>query len=974
VVLTIEERAGSAGRLDVEALSRQASVALAWVESISAKDVRLSLISGSRTASLEGGPISLVPNAGGTVAFAIGPGTVALEDGTRRAGFRFCLTSKGTFRTAAPFSLEGTLALRTLLVRTAGKDESLENAAFDMEGVIDLSARRFDASKIKLAVPGLFRFDGKARGDFRDAVTSETEVRADLESIEALVARFGDRLPEKLHGLRLDGTARLDGKVRLERKNGGTVGRFDGSLSLAGLEAKAPGARLRGTVLLSGRCGLSLPGDGAAGLIDADLEVDRADIEGATGGIPFSVGMSGRVSAKGAPRELCLGADVRAISGRISRNGVSVEGSRVHLVADAAKGVASISLIDASLAGIGIAAPAGKSLAFQRLGVSGKARLDTAKRAGSFEGLISGLTGLPPVSLKGATGAGPLPGTRVRIEGKGLGVPALRALAAPFLPEAFAGWEVSGTADIALDAAGPDRSMGGWRFSGGLACAGIKLNDPGFTVAGDGLAPILSVEGSWARPRGLAIAGTLELEQGESLWKAVYIPWGSHPLKVSFSGLFDPDAGIGKDLLARVRVPTIGTVDLFGSFRTRPIPAFDVEAGARLSLAPLHALTAQEGTSAAQELKLAGTLGASLRARKSGDALSVEGRLTLAGTDIELVPSGTRLVGVAADVPVRFASAAAGGTAAEARFPEAGTLTVAEVHHPLLSLKGLSIPLRTGTNAVAVDPLGVDLFGGRLELGRTVLRFDPGTGAFRGTGSLALRDLDISKIPIPSPQFKLTGRARADFPALEISAREIAFSGRAEADVFGGKVVVRDLSVSDPFAPDRAFALNVDLVDIDLKKLTDEVPFGEVTGIVRGEVRGLVLSYGQPARFDLRIESVPRKGVPRTFSLKAVDNLTVLSSGEKASAGTAPFWMRFIRGFRYEKLGIVSTLRNDTFTLNGTIREDGVEYLVKKPRFFGINVVNRMPDKKISFREMTGRLKRVGQSEARPGEAGRREP
>ena len=215
----------------------------------------------------------------------------------------------------------------------------------------------------------------------------------------------------------------------------------------------------------------------------------------------------------------------------------------------------------------------------------------------------------------------------------------------------------------------------------------------------------------------------------------------------------------------------------------------------------------------------------------------------------------------------------------------------------------MAISLRVGVNAFAVEPLSFELFGGRLELGRTVFRVDPRTGALRGAGSLALRELDISTFPIPSPQFKLTGKVRAEFPRLDIGLREIAVSGRGEADVFGGKVVLRDLTVADPFTPGRSISLNVDLLDLDLKKLTDEVPFGEVTGIIRGEIRGLVLSYGQPARFDLRIESVPRKGVPQTFSLKAVDNLTVLSSGQPASVGTGPFWMRFIRGFRYQKHG-----------------------------------------------------------------------
>jgi hypothetical protein len=49
--------------------------------------------------------------------------------------------------------------------------------------------------------------------------------------------------------------------------------------------------------------------------------------------------------------------------------------------------------------------------------------------------------------------------------------------------------------------------------------------------------------------------------------------------------------------------------------------------------------------------------------------------------------------------------------------------------------------------------------------------------------------------------------------------------------------------------------------------------------------------------------------------------------------------------------------------LNGTIVENGVEYLVKKPALFGINVINRMPEKKISFKEMIARLKRVERSD-----------
>ena len=271
--------------------------------------------------------------------------------------------------------------------------------------------------------------------------------------------------------------------------------------------------------------------------------------------------------------------------------------------------------------------------------------------------------------------------------------------------------------------------------------------------------------------------------------------------------------------------------------------------------------------------------------------------------------------------------------------------------------------MHAGVNALAFEPVSLELFGGRLELGGTTLRLDPASGSFAGVGSLALRDIDIAKFPVQSPQFKLTGKVQAEFPRLDISRDRIAIAGRGEASVFGGKVVLRDLAVSEPFAPGRSISLDVDLDALDLKKLTDEVPFGEVTGIVSGEIRDLVITYNQPESFTFRLESVRRKGVPQTFSLKAVDNLAVLSSGQQASGGTGKFWMSFIRGFRYRKLGIVSTLRNDTFTLNGTIKKNGIEYLVKKPALFGISVVNREPDKSISFKEMMSRLKRVGQSE-----------
>jgi hypothetical protein len=67
----------------------------------------------------------------------------------------------------------------------------------------------------------------------------------------------------------------------------------------------------------------------------------------------------------------------------------------------------------------------------------------------------------------------------------------------------------------------------------------------------------------------------------------------------------------------------------------------------------------------------------------------------------------------------------------------------------------------------------------------------------------------------------------------------------------------------------------------------------------------------------------------------------------------------FFKDFPYAKIGFESGLKNDVFTIRGIIHEDGVEYLVKRRFFGGINVINRNPDNRIGFSDMVERAKRV---------------
>jgi hypothetical protein len=922
VRLRLEQRALSTESLDLEDLVLQASDTLAWAKRISLTGARLSLSLLAQDVNVEGLDVTLTAGKEvGDVAYVLGPCGLDVKDKAGAFALRTGLRSSGTLRLAAALAFDAVIDLDAPRLKSGGTEDSLPKLRVEAAGRVDLAAQEGAVTRLKAGVPGLFDLEGTAAGRFGHSLFLQADARLLVDKIEDLAARLGPRLPADLRDVFLRGRADLSAKYGIQQVDQETRDNLTASLALDGVEL----------VYRLGRT-------------------------------PLHLKLSGRVDASGPSRRPRIAADLKVSAGKAAFGPLTLGASSLRLIVTADQEAVDFSRFEASAAGLGLEAAPGRNVSFDKVALAGRGRLDLARRNVTVPALEAKLPGLPPLLFSGRLALDEPGPAEVMFGTRGLDLPAVRGLAAPFLPPALSGWDLAGAADLSLEARRPAAAGGVWTLSGTASLTQVRFNDPSFTIAGEGLSPELRFEGALSGPKGIPFTASLAVGQGESLWKAVYISWSKHPLGMTLAGRFVPGSGGVEDLSARILFPTIGEIDLTGAVRTRPLTSFDLSSEAKLSLGPLYSLYALAGASEATRLNLEGTLTSDLRVRGRGDALSVAGKMALAGVNLERPASKMLLVGVSAELPILYETGAE-AVPPDAPLPEEGFVRVEEFQHPLLTLKPLALSLRVGPNALAIEPLALDLFGGRLELGRTTFRLDPRSGELQGLGSLAIREIDIARFPIASPQFKLTGKVRAEFPRLDISAKAIAVAGRGEADVFGGKVVLRDFAVADPFKPGRAVSLNVDLVDLDLKKLTDEVPFGEVTGIVRGEVRNLVISYGQPERFEFRIESVPRRGVPQTFSLKAVDNLTVLSSGQQASGGTGGFWMSFVRGFHYQKLGIVSTLRNDTFTLNGTIHEGGVEYLVKKPALFGISVINREPDKVISFKEMTSRLKRVGQSE-----------
>jgi len=785
---------------------------------------------------------------------------------------------------------------------------------------------------LSLDIPGLIKASGSMDIGFAEGLSLAASAEAQVEDAGAVLIRLETWLPRNLKNLQAEGKAKFGGTYRLLRN----PQHWDENL-------------------------------------EAFLQTERIRLRYGGSRAPLEADVSGRLTAQGPFSGIQVSGTIRSIVCPPAAENFKLRSSQLDLRFQASRNYLRVPSFTAALKGFSFIA-GGKWMAFEEVKSTGSAGFDLVRRTAALDRLEVRIPGLPLLVGSAKFDLAARGEKHLALRAGGIRAPDVFRSFSSVLPHPPPGWELDAVCDMQVEAATLRAKPDELGFSTVLRFSEGKFNDPSFEIAGEGLRPYLRVDGEYSIPGGtLVLSGAVKLEQGESLWRDFYISWQKFPVTAAFSGVYDIAAARMDPIDVRFSSPPLGDISVQGAFSLRAPFSLSLGARARVDLGSLQSLFSLAGKAPGRRISLKGFMDGRAQILSGTQVFSIRGDLRLNEASVEDQATMFFLRDIAAEIPVFIMAGDESHAAGESHTGQGYFRAAAFQAGPFITPQPLSLELRGGRNVFHVGPFSLDLFGGRLSFGPASLAFDPQARRFSGLSSLSLDGLDISRIPLNPAQFRLRGEARGDFARVEISPGRIAAQGEGVADIFGGKVIVKDVSIVDPFQKGRAFVLNADLVDLDLKEITDSVPFGEVTGIIRGEIRDLSFSYGQPERFNLRLESVKREGVPQTFSLKAVDNITVISSGEPASLGTGQFWMRFIKGFRYDKIGIVSSLKNDTFTLNGTIKDNGVEYLVKKPGPFGINVINRMPEKKISFKEMARRLKRVGQSGKTESENQRRE-
>ena len=187
------------------------------------------------------------------------------------------------------------------------------------------------------------------------------------------------------------------------------------------------------------------------------------------------------------------------------------------------------------------------------------------------------------------------------------------------------------------------------------------------------------------------------------------------------------------------------------------------------------------------------------------------------------------------------------------------------------------------------------------------------------------------------------------------------------ARVFDGTVKATDLRVVRPFDTGRRIQGKVFFDHLNLEPLTRLFSFGKISGYVRGTVEQLSFGPEYPERFYLTLKTEEVAGVPKRINVQAIENVSLLGDRLGRTGWPAQWNQSLVSGVR------LPGNRNDLLPGRGpghpagTIFEDGLEFLVRKPGRIGIDVINRNPENEIDFSDMLERFRRIKNSKNQGG-------
>ena len=458
----------------------------------------------------------------------------------------------------------------------------------------------------------------------------------------------------------------------------------------------------------------------------------------------------------------------------------------------------------------------------------------------------------------------------------------------------------------------------------------------------------------------MQVAGRLSLQRGEMLWGKFFADLGGRRPVLDFNGDYLRSDDSVRLRHARLTLASIGSIEVNGTInQLARAPSVKIQAHSEdFSAGGFFTFFVQENFKRQypiiDKLSVGGQIALQLHARGNLDRLITEGRMTLQGGELRGESNGWEIGPLALTLPfqVRYPEKSNSGNRTSP-----GILSIRGGRFGSRSLEPITSALSLSNNTLIFhQPVRLAIFGGSVEIANLAwpdVINNPKAMSF----GLDLRLLQLQELTDALGWPRFSGTLSGAIPQIRSSGDTLRSEGQVQADLFGGQLQIDQMEIENLFSAIPSLKLAARFQNIRLEQVSDTFAFGKISGILQGAVNDLVITEGQPARFQAQAESVERPGSSQWISVEALNKITILSSGQDSNVlygGLAGLF----ENFRYSRMGFKATLRNDKLTLRGVESRDGKEFLVVGTLLPPtVNIISHTQE--IGFSELVRRLERI---------------
>ena len=528
------------------------------------------------------------------------------------------------------------------------------------------------------------------------------------------------------------------------------------------------------------------------------------------------------------------------------------------------------------------------------------------------------------------------------------------------------GWQFSADDSISVDATlkPPDILS----FDTRIRLEKLSMQDPDSRLIGENVGMDVQVDGK-VNLSDASIAGTVALKTtgGEILYDLYYVDLKSNPFSVSGQSVYTPSAKSVEFKNLNLTLENALSMDMTGGLKLQMPP--EIQLSLDVPPAPVGPLFKLFVADPFQSKKpflsafdIGGRVSTNLKLTNTAGDWSVKGRLQWQDGSLSIKERNLGLGDIRMDVPVWYHT----NTGHSDETPLKGNVTIGFLNIPPMPEQAIALNIDATPNSLSIPaPTMLRIPGGSAQLGPVTIR-DIFSGSISAKTDVTMNPTDIapllSSVWPDMPKSLLSGT----LDPVIIQGNRIETGGELTWEGFGGRIILSKLGADRFLTAGWLTRMTAELNGLNLGQVTEGTAFGRVDGVLKGSIRDLEIAYGQPQGFDLLLETEKKKGVPQKISIKAVDNIARIGGGQSPFMGFAGAFSTLFETLNYEKIGIRASLENDVFKINGTVMDQGREYLMKGSVFAGVNIINQNPDNRIRFKDMVKRIKRATAEGGKP--------